>query len=125
MVSRGRGYEIEDINQTLGRGTFNGRDVLEANDVLHVTVLTTAEDLVFARKYPMLTEFSSKSLDSGDTRVGALTGKNEKIPDCTNVLRHKRSKGRTRFRAPAVRITKETDSLRKTISKILQDAMST
>lgn len=53
VVGRGRGYEIEDMNQTLGRGTFNGRDVLEANDVLHVTVLTTAEDLVFARKYPM------------------------------------------------------------------------
>jgi hypothetical protein len=49
IVSRGGGYSVEDMVQTMGRATFCGKVVLEKNGFEGVTVLATYQDLTCAK----------------------------------------------------------------------------
>ena len=108
---------MEDMIQTLGRGTFNGKDVLRKNGFKYVTVLSTAQDLVCARKYHVLTEFIQRRMEEGDTLLEALSGKNTKIPDTANPFRHSDRKigPGPKYRSPAGFIMKEKQLLKQDI----------
>ena len=88
LVSRGGGYSIEDVIQTLGRGTFNGRDVLEKNGFQNVTVLCEWRDLMTAKSYHSLTEFIQWRMQEGDTLGEAISGKKVKLPEHANAFRY-------------------------------------
>ena len=52
-VVRGTGYNKAEMYQSLGRGCFQGRHILEKNGFKHVTVLTTGSD------YDMVLQFDA------------------------------------------------------------------
>ena len=81
IVSRGLGYAVDDVCQTLGRGTFNGKVVLEGNGFQQVTVLATYQDLTSARKYVAMTDHFDYRLRQGDSVWEALAGAQQTIPD--------------------------------------------
>lgn len=84
IASRGLGYSHEDVIQTIGRGTFCAKKQLEANGFSRVTLLSTWEDMVSARKY---SNHVQHRMDCGDSLIDVLQGKNETIPDQANPLR--------------------------------------
>ncbi|KAL7545564.1 hypothetical protein ACHAWF_008915 [Thalassiosira exigua] len=88
IMALGRGHNISNMVQTLGRITFNGRSVLKDNGFDGVTVLTTSNDLTVCLKKQKYIEEVSKRIKSGDTFADAVTGANQRLPDSANFLRH-------------------------------------
>jgi len=88
VMAMGRGHNISTIVQTLGRATFNGKDVLKENGFDYVTVLTTSNDYTLCTKVQEYINVVAQRIDAGDTFAEAVTGANVKIPDSANFLRH-------------------------------------
>ena len=68
-MALGRGHNVSNVVQTLGRATFNGRNVLNDNGFRNVTHV-------------------ARRMQQGDTFAAAFTGANEKIPYSANFLQH-------------------------------------
>ncbi len=88
LLRLGNGHHISNLIQTLGRATGNCRDVLDANDFDHVTVLTMRNDLDACTKMQTFINETVSRIGKGDTLFQAVTGAKEKIPDDANFLRH-------------------------------------
>lgn len=115
-VLKGMGVTIVDVAQSLGRGNFQGLDILKSNGFDHVTVLTSAEmldvtksahkfvtdlfDQVEKMKVPFLTAMGGMDKDlrdcfdealsiDGDAVVGSDDTDNSQpgLPTNTNILR--------------------------------------
>jgi len=88
LMALGRGHNSSTIVQTLGRATFNGRNVLKENGFDCVRVLTTSSDYTVCIKKQNYINEVSQRIQLGDTFAAAVTGANHKIPDSANFLRH-------------------------------------
>ena len=87
-MALGRGHNVSNVVQTLGRTTFNGRNVLNENGFRNVTVLMTMNDHNMCIKYQNYVNHIARQMQQGDTFAAAVTGANEKIPDSANFLQH-------------------------------------
>ena len=74
LMSLGRGHNASTVPQTIGRSTFNGKNVLKENGFHCVTVLTTANDYIVCRKMQAYVDFIYDRIQSGDTFSEAVTG---------------------------------------------------
>lgn len=88
LLRLGSGHNISTLIQTLGRATGNNRDILNANGVNCVTVLTTSADLTVCNKMQNYLNEVSRRIGQGEPLKEAMTGANEKIHDGANFLRH-------------------------------------
>ena len=85
----GKGHSMDNYVQSLGRGTFNGREsVLKANGFDHVTVLTTEADLKMARSYIQFLDLLHEKLEAGASPEDAISGVAGKFPASANFLKH-------------------------------------
>jgi hypothetical protein len=90
VLALGRGHNISNVVQALGRATFNGKDVLNENGFQNVTVLMTRSDLTMCINHQKFVNFVARQVLQGDTFATAVTGFNEKVPDSANFLQHSR-----------------------------------
>ena len=84
----GRGHNASNVVQTLGRASFNGRNVLNENGFGKVTVLMTSNDLTMCVKIQNYINHIADRVQQGDSLSAAMTGTNEEIPDTANWIRH-------------------------------------
>ena len=87
-MALGRGHNVSNVVQTLGRTTFNGRNVLNENGFCNVTVLMSMNDHNMCIKCQNYVNHVARRMQQGDTFAAAVTGANEKIPDSANFLQH-------------------------------------
>ncbi len=88
VLAMGRGHNASNVVQTLGRATFNGRNVLNENGFDKVTVLMTSNDLTMCVKIQNYINHIADRVQQGDSLAAAMTGTNEEIPDTANWIRH-------------------------------------
>lgn len=74
LMSLGRGHNASTIVQTLGRSTFNGKQILNANGFDSVTVLATANDYTMCHKMQAYIDTIYERIQLGDTFAEAVTG---------------------------------------------------
>eukprot|EP00957_Ditylum_brightwellii_P164165 12499343-Ditylum_brightwellii.AAC.1 len=84
----GQGHNAMNVVQAMGRATFNGRSVLSGNGMQNVTLLTTSNDYVMARKVQNYIGDVHRQLQKGIVFHEAASGAIEKLPDSANFLRH-------------------------------------
>ena len=97
VLMMGKGQSNENVIQALGRGTFNGKNILKDNGHDHVTVLTQKEDLAMCTKYYKYQDEVQVRLSSGETTEEAMTGSKTKFEDDANFWRHtERKTGRVK-----------------------------
>ncbi|KAL3816225.1 hypothetical protein ACHAXA_000748 [Cyclostephanos tholiformis] len=89
---------ISNVVQTVGRATFNGKNVLNVNRFKNVTVLMTSSDLTMCKKYKEYVTHVTRRMQQGDTFQAAVTGANEKIRESANFLRHSKLRELERIR---------------------------
>ena len=87
VFSLGMGHNAMNVVQTLGRTTFNGKDLLSANGWDHVSVLTIKDDLIMAKKKQALVHDIFQMLENKPTCTlrRAIMAKKA---DSTNFIRH-------------------------------------
>lgn len=88
VLAMGRGHNASNVVQTLGRATFNGRNVLNENGFNKITVLMTSNDLTMCVKIQNYVNHIADRMQQGDSLAAAMTGTNEEIPDTANWIRH-------------------------------------
>ncbi|KAL3910177.1 MAG: hypothetical protein SGILL_007797, partial [Bacillariaceae sp.] len=87
MVAQlGIGHCIENFVQTIGRGTFIGKHVLEKNGHSHVKALMSENDYNMVRSYQRYVEAVEKRAAQGRNIFDAMSGKDLKLPESTNYL---------------------------------------
>jgi hypothetical protein len=93
LLSLGKGHNVENFVQALGRGTFNGREsVLGANGHDNVTVLLDEQDFIAAQKYVKFFDHFVDRIKAGDKTEDALSRTSGRFPDSTNFFRHSERK---------------------------------
>jgi hypothetical protein len=89
VLQMGRGYSIESVVQTIGRGTFIGREILKRNGFEHVTLLTTSGDWEMVRDYPHYVEEVLRRISEDNEPIReAMHGAVHKIPAFANYLQY-------------------------------------
>lgn len=91
-MALGRGHNVSNVVQTLGRATFNGKSVLHDNGFKNVTVLMTRKNLDLCIGYQKYVEHVAYRMLQGDTFTAAVTGAKEKIPCSAQFLQHSDSR---------------------------------
>lgn len=76
LMALGRGHNSSTIVQTLGRATFNGRNVQKENENGFdcVRVLTTSNDYTLCVKKQNYNNAVAERIRMGDTFAAAVTG---------------------------------------------------
>ena len=74
LMSMGRGHNISTIVQTLGRATFNGKNILAENGFDCVRVLLTSNDYTLCVKVQNYINQVHQRIQKGDTFAEAVTG---------------------------------------------------
>eukprot|EP00977_Amphora_coffeiformis_P003465 scaffold640_cov166-Amphora_coffeaeformis.AAC.1 len=88
IVALGRGHNVMNLVQTLGRATFNGKSILRENGFNAVTLLTPTRDYITVKKLLTYVDYVSEEISSGKSFHDAMTGASDAIPDAANFLRH-------------------------------------
>jgi hypothetical protein len=83
----GDGHSIEKMIQALGRATFNGKSLLEANGHKAPIVLNRRSDANVAPKHDECMIVYEQRFNGGETWDEILHGKNSRLPDSANYLR--------------------------------------
>jgi len=88
VLHMGSGHHIENVVQTTGRGTFNGKTLLRDNGHSHVTVLMTNGDWDMVQAHQKYIAEVHKRVKLGTPVLEAMAGAEEALPDYANYLQH-------------------------------------
>lgn len=86
LMHQGNGHNIENSVQTLGRGTFIGRQQLNDNGFDHVKVLMPEHDFIMIQSYQLYVQEVEKRTSLGENVFDAMSGALSKLPADTNYL---------------------------------------
>jgi len=86
LMQMGKGHNIENAVQTLGRATFIGRSLLKANGFTHVKALVTEEDFNMIQGYQRYVRVVDKRVSLGENVFDAMSGSREEHPADANYL---------------------------------------
>ena len=89
VIALGMAHNAMNTVQAHGRGTYNGRDVLNRNGFENVTVLLQNNDLLMTLAHTQFNEKTAQRLKDGkETMVDVMTGRKQKLSDAANFARH-------------------------------------
>lgn len=86
LMQMGKGHNIENAVQTLGRATFIGRSLLKANGFTHVKALVSEEDFNMIQGYQRYVKVVDKRASLGENVFDAMSGSRKELPEDANYL---------------------------------------